>query len=215
MQFLSNQPCLGIDLQFVLGQFSRDSRYIHRLPCEYVSVILQEPDERAFLFVVKAGADDGSLAFISEPQVDPLCLLSRPHRGHGLSFVHRYCEVSLRLCVCLCGGGRRWFSSEGRLDSSSKTFHGALEVSAHGDDPLWPWHLQYHIRIVRNGHEFCQSWPADDGVVSAVKTCHLEPQKLGYVVLRSSKGNGHVDVSKRVFSLAQCQRKGCLTRGVL
>jgi hypothetical protein len=35
----------------VLGQFSLDSRHIRRLPCEYVSVILQEPDERAFLFL--------------------------------------------------------------------------------------------------------------------------------------------------------------------
>jgi hypothetical protein len=51
----------------VLGQFSHDSRHIHRLPCEYVSVILQEPDERAFLFVVEAAADDGGLAFISKP----------------------------------------------------------------------------------------------------------------------------------------------------
>jgi hypothetical protein len=39
----------------VLGQFSRDSQHIRRLPCEYVSVILQEPDERVFLFVVEAG----------------------------------------------------------------------------------------------------------------------------------------------------------------
>jgi hypothetical protein len=51
----------------VLSQFSRDSRHIRRLPCEYISVILQEPDERAFLFVVEAGADDGGLAFISKP----------------------------------------------------------------------------------------------------------------------------------------------------
>ena len=50
----------------MLGQFSRDSRHICRLPCEYVSVILQEPDERAFLFVVEAGTDDFSLAFIRE-----------------------------------------------------------------------------------------------------------------------------------------------------
>jgi hypothetical protein len=99
MQFLSNQPCLRIDLQFVLGQFSWDSRHIRRLPCEYVSVILQESDERAFLFVVEAGADDGGLAFISEPQVDPLCLLSRPHRGHGLSFIRGYRKVFFRLCV--------------------------------------------------------------------------------------------------------------------
>jgi hypothetical protein len=65
---LPNRPRLGIDLQFVLGQFSRDSRHIRRLPCEYVSVILQKPDERTFLFVVQAGADDGSLVLISEPQ---------------------------------------------------------------------------------------------------------------------------------------------------
>jgi hypothetical protein len=56
----------------VLGQFSWDSRHICRLPCEYVSVILQELDEHAFLFVIQAGADDGGFAFISEPKVDSL-----------------------------------------------------------------------------------------------------------------------------------------------
>jgi hypothetical protein len=80
---------LGIDLQFVLGQFSWDSRHILRLPCKYVSVILQESDERAFLFIVQVGDDDDSLAFISEPKVDPFHLLSWPRRGHGLSFVRR------------------------------------------------------------------------------------------------------------------------------
>jgi hypothetical protein len=30
-----------------------------------------------------------------------------------------------------------------------------------------------------NGHELCQSWPADDGVVPAVEVYHLEPQELG------------------------------------
>jgi hypothetical protein len=36
------------------------------LPCEYIPVFLQEPDERAFLFVVEVGTDDGSLALIGE-----------------------------------------------------------------------------------------------------------------------------------------------------
>jgi hypothetical protein len=36
---------------------------------EYISIILQKLNERAFLFVVQAGADDGGLAFISEPEV--------------------------------------------------------------------------------------------------------------------------------------------------
>jgi hypothetical protein len=96
-QLLSDRPRLGIDLQFVLGQFSRDSRHIRRLPCEYVLVILQKLDERAFLFVIQDGADDGSLAFVNEPEVDSLRFLSRPHRGHGLSFIRRYREVFLRL----------------------------------------------------------------------------------------------------------------------
>jgi hypothetical protein len=52
MQLLSDRPRLGIDLQFVLGQFSRDSQHIRRLPCKYVSVILQKLDERTFLFVI-------------------------------------------------------------------------------------------------------------------------------------------------------------------
>jgi hypothetical protein len=88
---------LGVDLQFMLDQFSRDSRHIRRLPCEYVSVILQELDKRAFLFVIQAGADDGGLALISEPEVDPFGFFSRPHRGHGLSFICGYREVFLRL----------------------------------------------------------------------------------------------------------------------
>jgi hypothetical protein len=94
---LSNRPRLGIDVQFVLDQLSRDSRHIRRLPCEYVSVILQKLDERTFLFVIQARANDGILAFISEPEVDSFCFLSRPHRGHDVSFICTYYEVLLRL----------------------------------------------------------------------------------------------------------------------
>jgi hypothetical protein len=153
----------------VLGQFSWDSRHIRRLPCEYVLVILQKLDERVFLFVVQAGADDGSLAFISEPQVDPFSFFSRPHRGRGLSFVRWCCEVFLRLRVRLRRRSRRRFGGEGRLDGHSETLCGALEVSAHSYDSSWSWHLQYHVRVMRNGHEFCQSRPPDDGVVPAVE----------------------------------------------
>jgi hypothetical protein len=96
-QLLSDRPRLGIDLQFVLGQFSRDSRHIRRLPSEYVSVILQKLDERTFLFVIQAGADDRGLTFINEFEVDSFRFLSQPHRGHGLSFIRRHCEVLLRL----------------------------------------------------------------------------------------------------------------------
>jgi hypothetical protein len=129
----------------VLDQFSRDSRNIHRLSCEYVLVILEEPDERTFLFFVKPGTDDGSLVLIGKSQVNSFSLLSRPYRGHDLSFVCGYCEVFLRLCVRLRGGSHRRSSSKGRLDGSPKAFRDALEVSARGDNSLWPWNLQYHV----------------------------------------------------------------------
>jgi hypothetical protein len=58
---------------------------------------LQELDERAFLFVIQAGTDDGRLALIGEPEVDSLGFFGQPHRGHGLSFIHGYRKVFLRL----------------------------------------------------------------------------------------------------------------------
>jgi hypothetical protein len=63
-QLLSDWSCLRMYFEFLLDQFSRDSQHVRRLPCEHISIALQELDERAFLFVVEAGADDCSLAFI-------------------------------------------------------------------------------------------------------------------------------------------------------
>jgi hypothetical protein len=95
------------------------------------------------------------------------------------------------------------------LDGHSETFCGALEVSAHSYDSLWSWHLQYHVRVMRDGHEFFQSRPPDDGVLPAVEVGHFEPQELGSVVLRSSEGDGHVDVAQRVFpSVGTIPKKG-------
>jgi hypothetical protein len=164
---------------------------------------LQELDERAFLFVIQAGADDGGFAFISERKVDSFGFFSQPHRGRSLSLVRGYREVFLRLRVRLRRRSRRRFGGEGRLNGHSETLCGALEVSAHSYDPLRSWHLQYHVCIMRNGHEFCQSRPPDDGVVPAVKLRHFEPQELGPVVLRSSEGDQHVDVAQWVFSFSR------------
>jgi hypothetical protein len=83
MQLLPDRSCLRIHFEFVLGQFSRDSRHIRRLPCKHVPIVLQELDERAFLFVVESRADDCDLALIGEPEVDSFGLLGRPHKGHG------------------------------------------------------------------------------------------------------------------------------------
>jgi hypothetical protein len=168
----------------VLGQFSRESRHVHRLPCEHIPIVLQELDERAFLFIVEAGANDCSLAFIRESQLDPLSLFSRPHRGHGWSFIRGDREILIhRLIIGLCGKGYQGPDSESRLNGTLKAFCGALEVGTYGDNPLKSWHLEYHVRVVWNSHEFCQSWSSNDGVVPAVETCHLKPQELSSVVL--------------------------------
>jgi hypothetical protein len=157
MQLLSNRACLRIHLQFVLGQFSRDSRHIRRLPCEYVSVILQEPNEGTFLFVIKAGTDDRGVALISKSQIDPLSLLSRPYRGHDLSFIGGYCEtLLLHPGVRLRGKSCRWPNSESCLNGSPKALYGAWEVSAHSDDSLRSRHLQYHVWVMQNSHELRQ-----------------------------------------------------------
>jgi hypothetical protein len=131
------------------------SRCDSRLPCEYISVVLQKLDERAFLFVVEAGADDCSLAFIRESQIDPHCFFSRPHRGHNLSFVGGDREIFiLQSVIRLCVKGYRRLGSESRLDGASKAFYGTLEVGVHGDNPLRSCHLEYHVRVLRNSHEF-------------------------------------------------------------
>jgi hypothetical protein len=134
------------------------------------------------------------------PRLIFFCFFSRPHRGHNLSFVRGDHEIFiLQSIVRLCGKGYRGLGSESRLDGASKAFHGTLEVGVHDDNPLRSCHLEYHVRVVRNSHEFRQFWSSKDGVVPAVKARHIEPQELGFVVLWGSKGDGQVDVSKWVF----------------
>jgi hypothetical protein len=86
----------------VLDQLSRDSWHVCRLSCEHVSIVLQELDEHAFLFVVEAGTDDHGLAFIRESEVDSFSFFSWPHRGHGRGFIRKDCKILLyRLAVNL------------------------------------------------------------------------------------------------------------------
>jgi hypothetical protein len=138
-QLLSDWSCLMIYFEFVLGQFSWDSRHVRRLPCEHIPIVLQELDERAFLFVLEARADDCSLAFIRESQIDPFSFFSRPLRGCSLGFIRGHHEIFiLQSTIGLWGKGYRGLGSESRLDGAPKAFCGALEVGTHGDNPLRP-----------------------------------------------------------------------------
>jgi hypothetical protein len=77
----------------LLGQLSRDSRYVYGLPHQYILVVLQKTYELVFLLGGEAGADDRHLAFVREAKVGSLGFFSRPHGGSGRCFIHWDCEV--------------------------------------------------------------------------------------------------------------------------
>jgi hypothetical protein len=144
-----------VHFDFVLGQLSWDSWHVHRLSCEHISIVLQELDKRAFLFVIEAGTDDRGLVLIRESEVDSFSFFSWPHRGLGRGFIRRNCKILFHcLVINLCGKSYRGPSSERRQNGTSEAFNGALEVSAHGDDTLSTRYFEYHIWVVRDGHEF-------------------------------------------------------------
>jgi hypothetical protein len=46
-----------LDVQFVLGNLSRDPHHVGGFPCEHVEVFFEEVDERAFLFRIERHPD--------------------------------------------------------------------------------------------------------------------------------------------------------------
>jgi hypothetical protein len=133
--------------------------------------------------------------FIRESEVDYFSFLSRPHRGRGRFFIQEDCKTLLsRFVIDLCGKSYRGPDSESRLYGTPEALGGTLEIGANDDDPLRTRYLEYHVWIVRDGHEFCQSRSPNDGVVSAIEARHLEPQELSSIVLWGPEGDEHVDV---------------------
>ena len=46
-----------INIESVLSEFSRYTRHVRRFPCKDVPVLMDELDERAFLFWIQIGTD--------------------------------------------------------------------------------------------------------------------------------------------------------------
>ena len=127
---------MKVHFEFVLGQLSRDYRHVRGLPCKHVTVVLQELDKRAFLFVVEAGTYDCGLAFIRESEVDSFSFFSRLHRGRGQCFIRRDCKTFFRRFVInLCRKGYQGPDGESRLYGTPEAFGDALEINAQSDDP--------------------------------------------------------------------------------
>jgi hypothetical protein len=51
-RLLTHRFGVSVDLQMVLDHLPRDPRHLRRFPCEYVSICLEEGDEREFLFLL-------------------------------------------------------------------------------------------------------------------------------------------------------------------
>ena len=52
---------LGINIKCVLSEFPRYTWHVRRFPCKDVSVLMDELDERAFLFWIQVSADANQL----------------------------------------------------------------------------------------------------------------------------------------------------------
>src|SRR4051812_6865614 len=71
----------------VLSELPRHTRHIFGRPCEDVPILTEQIDERAFLFVVQAGADGDALGGVSWVERDLAGLLGRLER-HVPSRLH-------------------------------------------------------------------------------------------------------------------------------
>ncbi len=54
---LLDRLILGINIKSVLSEFSRYTWHARRLPCKDVPILMDELDERAFLFRIQVSAD--------------------------------------------------------------------------------------------------------------------------------------------------------------
>ena len=59
----------------MLGEFRQDTRHVLGGPCEDVAILMEEIDELAFLFAVKASAYDSVLLWVFWVQWYLLCFL--------------------------------------------------------------------------------------------------------------------------------------------
>ena len=54
---------------------------------------------------------------------------------------------------------------------------------------FWSWHLKYEVHVMRDSHEFDQSWPAEDGMVGSLEVSDLELDVLSAVMVFGPEGN--------------------------
>ena len=147
-------------MEFVLSEFPRHTRHVRGLPCEDVSILTEELDERSFLCRRQVGPDSDLLALVALDDIDlPRVLggLETGQRGaisvgllqdgvvvrvssvlgQFLGVVHLFCDYRI-------GEDRA-----GRL-----TFDDEVGVASDGDDATGSGDLHHVVCIVGRCHEF-------------------------------------------------------------
>jgi hypothetical protein len=66
---------VGVNVKFVLYQFSRNSRHINKLPCEDIPIFLEEFDKSKFLFRIQVVPHMDDLRGLAQGQRDGLAEL--------------------------------------------------------------------------------------------------------------------------------------------
>ena len=76
-------------------------------------------------------------------------------------------------------GGRLY----GEVDGLLVTCVGPSEITPKGEYSVRPRHLQKKVDIVRDRHEFGESWPFEDGMVGGLEICDLKPDEFRAVII--------------------------------
>ena len=157
-----------------------------------VFVVVEEVDERAFLF----GGERGTYAYcftlgaagVYEDLFGALCQFERPGR---FLCVGRFFDDLLpegsefpRGDDC-CGVAAA-------LDFALVS---PLEGGANGDDPVWACHLQLEVCVVGDSHELRVAWSSQDGVEGSTEPNYLEGEGLGPIIELIPEGDGQINLS--------------------
>ena len=139
----------------MLGDLPRNAWHIRGFPRKDAFVVVEEVDERAFLFGGKRGTNayrfTPRAAGVHEDLLVALCRFERPSRFLGVG--------------CFFGNllpeGGEFFGGDdcrGVIAAFNFALVSALEGGVDGDDPMGARHLQLKVRIVGDGHELRVIW---------------------------------------------------------
>jgi len=180
-----------LDVQGVLGDFSRYAGHVRGTPHKYVSVCAEKVDEHCFQFGVEARADPQRLAFkglgVEEDELGFLRRLEAPGVTLGVGDV--------LVAITEAGEDRqRLGQSLGLLDALDVALVGVLARRADGDDAVRSRHLELEVRVFGHGHELGVAWSSQDRVVGPWECDHVEGEDLPSEVVRGPEADGQIDL---------------------